>query len=281
MGKFTARRIVLALAACVLALITFLSLFFPVISMELEGAIGAPDGADTAENGFDLLYGESITEAQFRTLVDSISEEYHAGLSLTDTSAMMLCVRILCWAVLLGSALMLGLSLGWLFFSKKDGGEGVLRAVAVFAVLFGVAYTVAGLLYTVSFNNSWQELWDRLTSGTYDASRYAVPFSTAAYVPLLLILALEIVFWILYFCMRDKSAALLPIQVSEDAADLYQSDVLFMPSGKEHFSGRAYRGKGRFNVKSLAYLRELKSLFDEGILTEEEFEREKEKFLNR
>lgn len=37
----------------------------------------------------------------------------------------------------------------------------------------------------------------------------------------------------------------------------------------------------RFEVASLQYLRELKALTDEGVLTEQEFTEEKKRFFNR
>lgn len=90
-------------------------------------------------------------------------------------------------------------------------------------------------------------------------------FTTAAYVPLILVAVFETAFWILHYklSMREGNAA-----TEEHAQPV--ADVSVLPAER-----------GAFTPSDLQYLRELKKLCDEGVLTQQEFDEAKAKYFER
>lgn len=266
MKKFTIRRVCLAGAGFVLSALSLLSLCFTVVKMDLQNAMGvfgdyftATPGA--AEHGFDLLDGKSNILVFFESFLREFAESANITMIFSsDFSALEIYAQVFNVFILIFSVLMCAGSVLWLFFCKSDR---VIKTIAVSAVWVAVAYLIEGLLYTVYLNSTWEDILTAAdeTSLVFFKSM----FTTAAYVPLILVAVFETAFWILHYklSMREENAA-----TEEHAQPV--ADVSVLPAER-----------GAFTPSDLQYLRELKKLCDEGVLTQQEFDKAKAKYFER
>lgn len=262
MKPITVRRIVLAAASFVLALLSLLSLCFVVgkADLGLGGAGGSAVSDLFSDSGFHLLGGNS-------NVILSFGATYADELRWLE----ILC-QILNILILAASILMIAGSVLWFFFKEK---EKLLKVIAVLAPVVGLLYLIEGVLFSVYLN--WY-----LNLGS-------VKIVTVAYVPLILIAVFDAAFWVLRAKIKRPVTAEEAAAESSDGSAVYEATEEGLKETKQEKAAvkakaPAYVSKyapDRFEVASLQYLRELKALTDEGVLTEQEFTEEKKRFFNR
>lgn len=263
MKPITVRRIVLAAASFVLALLSLLSLCFVVgkADLGLGGAGGSAVSDLFSDSGFHLLGGNS-------NVILSFGATYADELRWLE----ILC-QILNILILAASILMIAGSVLWFFFKEK---EKLLKVIAVLAPVVGLLYLIEGVLFSAYLN--WY-----LNLGS-------VKIVTVAYVPLILIAVFDAAFWVLRAKIKRPVTAEEAAAESSDGSAVYEAteEDSYKETKQEKAAVKAkapaYVSKyapDRFEVASLQYLRELKALTDEGVLTEQEFTEEKKRFFNR
>lgn len=284
MQKFTLRRILLASAAFILALLSLLSLCFTVVSLELgTGSAGGAvaDALGLKENGFDLMSGDSAVLVYFETMVESLTLRY-SDYEMTDLWPAVTVAQIFSIVILIAAIAMCVGAVVWLFLGKK---EKLLHFIAVAAGIVGVLFLAEGLILTISMNIEWNNAVEYAGA---DTGGDLLSIVTLCYVPLILIAVFEAAYWILAKKVRFNFAARGAI--TQEAA--VQEAPAFMqtaaPVGKEtervkprafapaqwilpggYMQMMAYTGE--YDVALLQYLRELKKLLDEEALTEAEY----------
>lgn len=262
MVKITLRRACLGAAALLLALFSLLALCFPVVRLDLANVLNGGEigsllesyGMSSAsENGFALLGGDSGVIRFFNEFsvgfISSSGIEYH----MTDLSGLEVFSQVFNIVILVISAMLVIGSVSWLFFMK---GENLLKTIAIFAAWIGIIYMVEGLLFSLLMEAEWDKMLD-LAAGS-GAVFFGNMFSTLAYVPFILIFVFEAAFWTVYY--RVKAA---------DGEET-QSDIAKVDPQKQD---------GSSERQLFVLLREYKKLLDEGVLTEQEFEKIKGELL--
>ena len=261
MVKITLRRACLGAAALLLALFSLLALCFPVVRLDLANVLNGGEigsllesyGLSSAsENGFALLGGDSGVIRFFNEFsvgfISSSGIEYH----MTDLSGLEVFSQVFNIVILVISAMLVIGSVSWLFFMK---GENLLKTIAIFAAWIGIIYMVEGLLFSLLMEAEWDKMLD-LAAGS-GAVFFGNMFSTLAYVPFILIFVFEAAFWTVYY------------KVKAAAAEKAQSDISKVEPQQD----------GSSEQQLFVLLREYKKLLDEGILTEQEFEKLKSERL--
>ena len=279
MQKFTLRRILLASAAFILALLSLLSLCFTVVSLELgTGNVVDEEVAEALrENGFDLLNGDSAVLAYFEALVASLTARV-SDFEMVDLSPVVTVAQIFNIVILVAAVAMCVGAVAWLFIGKKDN---FAHAIAVIAAVLGVLFLAEGLTFTIAMNAEWNRAldWAEVEEGGELLS-----IVTLCYVPLILIAVFEAAYWILAKNMRGDCA---PQEAAmQEAPAFVQAEA---PDGQEAERGKKPRAfapaqwilpggymqmmayTGEYDVALLQYLRELKKLLDEEALTEAEY----------
>ena len=260
MVKITVRRIALAAAALVLSLLSLLALCFPVLRMDISSAAGSigsvGDVLDAyglgavSENGFAFLDGRSGIILAFEQFIEGFVSSANISFRLTDLSGLEIFSQIFNILLLVISAVLIILTICW-FFGMRS--ESAVRTVSLVAAWVAVVYMVEGLVGSLILEAQWSEAVERAAGAS--SIFYGRMFSTLAYVPLILIAVFEFAFWAVVALVRDKPA-------EEGAAE---AEPAAAERGEEGFFDR---------------LRKLKALYDDGILTEQEFVAEKAKILS-
>lgn len=265
MKKFINRHTVLGLLAFALALLSLLSLCFAVVRIDFASAQASYGGgssliesflsASTAESGFDLLSGNS----KILIIFQEFSELYHYRFTPDpppDFSALAVFSQV-CDIVLLVASLFACITAACWFFLWKD--EKAVKSIAIVIAVLSVIYLVQGLVVSLVLETEWQQLLKEEAGSSLQF--YGKLFDTLAYVPFILVMLFEAVFWLVYYKWK---AAETPVQ-EETAVAAEEKEVT--PSRRDA------------QMQLFERLRMLKQLYDEGALTEQEYEEQKMKLL--
>lgn len=266
MRKYLTRHVMLGLLAFVLALLSLLSLCFAVVRIDFASALNGVGGTDgllesygiaaVSESGFDLLGGNSDIPAIFQEFARAFA--YSSGVLYTNTDYSWLAVfSQVCDIVLLVASLILCISVaGWFFLGK---GERMAKITATAVWVLSLLYLAQGLIFSLILESDWQNLLD-MAGG--NASRFfGKLFDTLVYVPFILVVVFEVAFWMVNYKWKDAEA---PSRKERSAAEEEKNDA---PAGHDA------------QMQMFERLRMLKQLYDEGALTEQEYEEQKMKLL--
>lgn len=258
MIKLTVRRICLGLVAFALAVISLLTLLFAPVAMDLSqfNELFQDYGIvlrEAGENGFKLLDGNSAVIAAFEAFAAGFASVSGVNYALPSLKVIEIFSQVFNILILVCSILMCIATVLWLFFVKS---ERMVKTAALVSVWVGVVYFIEGLLFIIFLNSEWHTL-------VGDSLFIDDIFSTYAYIPLILITIFEVVFWCLYYKVGDA----LPV---------YDEESIETETTADDSSAADGTGQGYFET-----LKRLKELYDEGILTEQEFNDEKAKVLNK
>ena len=265
MRKYLTRHVMLGLLAFVLALLSLLSLCFAVVRINFASAQASYGGgssliesflsASTAESGFDLLSGNS----KILIIFQEFSELYHYRFTPDpppDFSALAVFSQV-CDIVLLVVSLFACITAACWFFLWKD--EKAVKSIAIVIAVLSVIYLVQGLVVSLVLETEWQQLLKEEAGSSLQF--YGKLFDTLAYVPFILVVMFEVAFWMVNYKWKDAEA---PSRKEISAAGEEKNDV---PAGHDA------------QMQMFERLRMLKQLYDEGALTEQEYEEQKMKLL--
>lgn len=266
MKKFINRHTVLGLLAFALAALALLSLCFAVVRIDFASAMNGVGGvsdvldsygvATASESGFDLLGGSSRILALFREFETGIISS--AGISRSPADLLWLEVFSQVYDIILLVVSLVGclIAAGWIFFGKR---EEVVENLAIVVAILSALYLAQGLIFSLLLEAEWQILLDEVAGSSLQF--YGKLFDTLAYVPFILVMLFEAVFWLVYYKWK---AAETPVQ-EETAVAAEEKEVT--PSRRDA------------QMQMFERLRMLKQLYDEGALTEQEYEEQKMKLL--
>lgn len=260
MIKLTVRRLCLGGIALALSVLSLLSLLFAAAVMDLSqfkevlqdyGLFFRP----VEENGFALLDGRSDIISFFEDFAVGWSASTGVDVSLPSLNVLEIFSQVFNILILICSILMCMGSVLWLFFVKS---ERLVKTISLVSIWVGAVYLIEGLLFVLFLNSEWKTLLDSVSESLnlfWDSI-----FSTRAFIPLILIIIFEVLFWCFYY----KIGAEHPVYDAESA----EAEPVEFAGGET--------AKGYYET-----LKRLKELYDDGILTEQEFNNEKTKILNK
>ena len=266
MKKFINRHTVLGLLAFALAALALLSLCFAVVRIDFASAMNGVGGvsdvldsygvATASESGFDLLGGSSRILALFREFETGIISS--AGISRSPADLLWLEVFSQVYDIILLVVSLVGclIAAGWIFFGKR---EEVVENLAIVVAILSALYLAQGLIFSLLLEAEWQILLDEVAGSSLQF--YGKLFDTLVYVPFILVVVFEVAFWM----VNNKwKAAEAPSRKARSAAEEEKTDA---PAGHDA------------QMQMFERLRMLKQLYDEGALTEQEYEEQKMKLL--
>lgn len=265
MVKITVRRIALAATALALSVLSLVALCFPVLRMDIASAAGSIGSVGdilaqyglgaVSESGFAFLDGRSGIILAFELFIEGFVSSANITFRLSDLSGLEIFAQVFNILLLVISAVLIILTVSW-FFGMRS--ESTVRTVSMVAAWVAVVYFIEGLVMSLILEAQWSEAVERAAGAS--SIFYGRMFSTLAYVPLILIAVFEITFWVLTFSLRGKPA--------EGEVGYTAEEILEQPAA-------ASAEEDPFDR-----LRKLKALYDDGILTEQEFVAEKAKILS-
>lgn len=279
MQKITVRRVVLGSILLCMSLMAMFTLFFNILSLAggVSDVVREVTNLRTNDNGFSFVGGDSVFFNELYTYSATIY--YIAGVKELATVCKVFCIVFLVAAI---AALIM--TVLWFFFGKSDELAFVTLGICLFVA---VGYMVVGLVARAAVVESYtSELMagidldnevniigyylQYLKNASIIQTRSAIKgivdanIKTAAYIPFIIILSLAvfyIVFAILYKNSKHKTEKICDTDSKVESNDNTEEKT-----------------KDTFKFE---YLRELKQLFDEGILTEEEFMEQKRLALGK
>lgn len=279
MQKITVRRIVLGGILLCMSLMALLTLCFNILSLVGGAEVDLLKNfykVRTDDNGFVFMSGNSVFLSELSAF--STEEHYIAGIESLILVSEILCI---CFIVIAVASVIF--TFLWFFIGKTYGFARAAIASSIFVV---AAYFVLGIGIRVNaiegftfevyganggdgvFGDYFDHIaMNTLTTYTRPEIRKIVSngLQTFAYVPLIIVGTLTIVYAICFFIIKDKQ------QVFDNGAE-------------ENVNGQADGDKKQlfiYGTVDVNCLRELKQLFDEGILTEEEFMEQKRLALGK
>ena len=271
MRKFTARRACLTAAGVFCGLLLLAWPLLALAEMTGQSVYGGPYAiGGFSESGYESLFTGSSAVTVAEGLFSIAAQAYGNTVSLTDIRPLFYFAQIACGVTCAAGALCVLLSLVWWLGFSVGKGMRVMRTVAVFFIAAALLYAAAGLIPTLALNISWIELWGGVDKSA-EAAAAAMPFSSQAG-------------WLLAAAVPSGGAfALFYVLAKKDgapAAALRAAPALpERPSARVQEKKAPEREPERYTFERIAYLRELKALFDDGILSEQEYVKEKKKFL--
>lgn len=146
---------------------------------------------------------------------------------------------------------------GWIFFGKR---EEVVENLAIVVAILSALYLAQGLIFSLLLEAEWQILLDEVAGSS--SLFFGKLFDTLAYVPFILVMLFEAAFWLVCCKWKEKKA----VSREGNAA----------ATGEEE--GASSRQDAQMQL--FERLRMLKQLYDEGALTEQEYEEQKMKLLD-
>ena len=264
MKKVTKRCVYLGASALVLAICSLLCLCFPIVMFDLSSAtnnlVGIGDYFETlgiatgAENGFDFLDGKSSVIAFFKEFVAGFTQTTEISYSVPDLSALVVLAQVFNIIILIVSIVLFVTIACWFFYLRE---EDAIKTAAIVIAWIGIVYFAEGLFLSLALEAEWKKMIDE-TGG--NAVFFGNMFSTLSYVPLILIIIFEVLFWVIYYNVKETADKL--IEVDEEEVRIEEEKE---SNGTES--------------RVFTSLREFKKLLDEGVLTEEEFLEQKNKIL--
>lgn len=261
MIKLTVRHLCLGGVALALAVLSLLSLLFAPVAMDFSQFEGLFQDygiffRQVQENGFALLDGNSGVVEAFELFAQGYAETSGINYALPSLKVLEIFSQVFNILILVCSILMCGAALLWLFTVKS---ERIVKTIALASVWVGAVYLIEGLLFVIFLNSEWHTL----LGADSDVQSLFIEniFTTYGYIPLILIAVFEIVFWCVYYKVGEGH----PVYDTESIAPV-----------NETAGACAQAEQGYFEK-----LKKLKELYDEGVLTEQEFNDEKAKILNK
>ena len=261
MVKITLRRACLAAAAFVLSVFALLTLCFTVVKVDFAHALGEFSGAlgeyrafsAASENGFDMLDGNSDIILFFNTVLMSAAETAGITYLPSNFTALTMFAQIFNILMLICVAFMCAGTVLWLFFGKS---ERAVQTIALVAVWVSVVYFIEGLLFSIVLNAAWKDFLN--TAFPSSSLFFRSAFSTQAFIPLILTVVAEITYW----CLRYR--------LKEGQENEQNEEKNLQEEANQDRQEMLYR-----------QLKRLKELYDEGVLTEQEYGEEKTKLLSQ
>lgn len=279
MQKITVRRVVLGSILLCMSLMAIVTLCFNILSLAggVSDVVREVTNLRTNDNGFSFVGGDSVFFNELYTYSATIY--YIAGVKELAT----LC-KVFCIVFLVAAIAAFIMTVLWFFFGKSDKLAFATLGICLFVA---IGYMTVGLVVRAAVVESYtfelmagidldvevniigyylQCLKDASIIQTRSAIKGIVDanIKTAAYIPLIISLSLAvfyIAFAILYKKSKHKTEKICDIDSKVASNDNTEEGI------KETFK--------------FEYLRELKQLFDDGILTEEEFIEQKRLALGK
>lgn len=276
MRKITARRIVLGSILLCMSLFAMFSLFFDVLRLNVSNGVGAAlkaVGYSVSDNGFAFACGNSIFISELN--------EYGVTYYIAGLDGLNVVCRVFGIIFIVAAAAAIVLTVVWFFFGRGDAmarvALGLSAAVACGYMVMGIVVRTAVVeSYTYALMGNYeldeglvglilQPLVDALALENRTSIKRLVSgnIHTYAYVPMIIIGLLIIAYY--------AAAALL-----KSAAKNEESGKVKAVAADTVNAGSAPEPETDFDR-----LRELKKLFDDGVLTEEEFVEQKSLVLGK
>ena len=247
MIKMSLRRLCLGGAAFALAVLSLLCLLFAPVGIDLSQFDGILQDNGLAfmrtveENGFALLDGKSDVIAIFKEFAIIWSSSAGANYFMPSLHNLEVFSQVFNILILVCSSVLCILVIIWIFFAKS---EGIVKVTAILSIWIGVIYLIEGVLFVICLNTEWKSLLNKTDESL--SLFIGNIFTTYAYIPLLLIIVLEITFWCFYYkvecaqpkCEEKISSAQDEVAVASDQMeqdyferlkkllDLYDEEVL-------------------------------------------------------
>ena len=279
--KFTLRHIVLGsivIAMCILALSGFAFTFLSLDLNEVLGIMTDSIRLDTiSENAFDLMDGKSGLLSFYDTmrtaLLTDASIANRSWPDMVDTVVLVKVLQGLSISLVVLTAALLIVSIVWFFVAKTEKG---FKIISILACVAGFVYLAMGIVFTCILNADWNNIVEAIN--TTAAAMIGNIFSTLAFVPFILIAVFAAAFWALYKILKNPAPREKAVAAEGGA----------LPAADRRAKKRAVRQGERAEAEEAlsrietmhAALFKLKELLDAGLITQEEFDRQKEKILN-
>ncbi len=276
MQKITVRRIVLGSILLCMSLFAMFALFFDVLRLNVSNGVGAAlkaVGYSVSDNGFAFACGNSIFVSELN--------EYRLAYYIAGLDGLNVTCRVFNIIFIVAAAAAIVLTVLWFFFGRGD----VMARVALgLSAAVACGYMVMGIItrtavvesYTYALMSNYeldegvvgmvlQLLADALALENRTSIKRLVASNihTYAYVPMIIIGVLIIAYYTAAALL--KSAAKNEENGKVKAAEAETVNVESSPAPETDFDR----------------LRELKKLFDDGVLTEEEFVEQKSLVLGK
>ncbi len=291
MKPITVKRIVIGSIALVTAIFALLSLCFAVIEMDMSAAMGTVGSSIAgqlgiplsagSENGFDLLDGKSGILAAMKTL-NLMVAQLQADPNVTVTYATYEWLGVLSQVfnilILVVSILAIVSVFLWFFFCKSNK---LINSVAIVSVIAAVLYLVEGIVFNSvmqnDINKAFGELFKDTELGTMISGVEIGCFSTKAFLPIIFVGILAIGFLVTSIVLKEREAGAAEYGEAAPMNGVPVGQPIRRVSGKEWKGApQGYSAAGTANTDNVfSLLGKLKEAFDNGILTQEEFEEQK------
>lgn len=282
MKSISVKRIVVGSIALVVAICTLLSLCFTVISMDLQqgGSIAGQLGAalNDSENGFDLLDGKSELLALMELInLGAAQMQAQGGVTVAYSTYEWLGVltQVFNIVILLAAILAIAGAILWFFFCRSYK---LANSVAIVGLIAGVLYLAEGLVAYFVLQSDIEAAISIVQNqqGSTNVLADTKIFGTAAFVPLILIVLLDIGFLVVSIVLNDRPILQGYAEGGTAQATALEQKPAKRISGSEWKAGASgYAMQAAVKEDIFALLGKLKGALDAGILTQDEFEDQK------